>query len=74
MMEGLLARATAIAARRADMLAALLEQAARDELPGDIGVERVDEGIVLRGRGLARRMLDDARLRGFGLLLKGWLR
>lgn len=74
MMEGLLARGAVIAARRAEMLVATLAQAARDELPADISVEPMERGIALIGRRLARRMVDDARLRGLGLLAKGWMR
>ena len=43
----------------------------REVLAGVPGVtpEIVDEGVVVRGRGLRRRWLDDARLRWIG----GWL-
>ena len=37
-------------------------------VPGT-GVEIVDEGVVVRGRGLRRRWLNDARLRWLG----GWM-
>lgn len=74
MMERLLERARAIGARRVAVLAALIEHAARDELPAEVEVEPVAGGIVLAGRRLGRRMLDDARLRGIGLLVKALLR
>jgi hypothetical protein len=56
------------------MLAALIEQAAREELPADVTVEPFEGGLMLAGRRLARRMFDDARLRGIGLLAKGRMR
>ena len=71
MMERLLARGAAIAAREADVMAALIEQAARDELPSDVGVELVDGGVVIFGRGLLQRFLFDGRLRGLAMLAKG---
>lgn len=71
MMERLLARGAAIAAREADFMAELIEQAARDELPPDVGVERIDGGVAIFGRGVLRRFLFDARLRGLAMLAKG---
>ncbi|MFS0737177.1 hypothetical protein ABC347_09020 [Sphingomonas sp. 1P06PA] len=44
-----------------------LAAAARDELPGDIAVSTEPGRLVLTGKRLARRMLDDARLRAIGL-------
>jgi len=38
------------------------------EVPGIAG-DIVDEGVVVRGRGLRRRWLNDARLRWLG----GWM-
>lgn len=71
MMERLLARGREIGLRRARELVALVEQAAIEELPPDLGVERVDDGVAVAGRRLMRRLIDDARLRGLGLLVKG---
>jgi hypothetical protein len=36
--------------------------AAAEELPPDVQVERLDQGIRLSGRGLLRRWAEDARL------------
>jgi hypothetical protein len=74
MMDRLLARGLALGRARATMLAALIEQAAREELPADVTVEPFEGGLTLAGRRLARRMFDDARLRGIGLLAKGRMR
>lgn len=71
MMARLLARGREIGARRANELGALLEQAAVDELPPDLSAERIEGGVAIAGRGLARRLLTDARLRGIGLMMKG---
>jgi len=71
MMERLVARGAAIAAREADILVALIEQAAREELPSDVGVERIGDGVAIFGRGLLRRFLFDVRLRGLTMLAKG---
>ena len=70
MMERLLARGREIAARRVEMMAVLVEQAARDELPADIGVERSDAGVAIFGRRIAARLLGDARLRGLAALVR----
>jgi hypothetical protein len=74
MMERLLARGREIGARRVEMMMALVEQAARDELPPDIGVERIEGGVALLGRRIAVRLLGDARLRGLAALVRGLAR
>lgn len=71
MMERLLARGREIGARRMEELTALVEQAAIEELPPDIRVERTNGGVAILGRRLMRRLLSDARLRGLGLMMKG---
>jgi hypothetical protein len=71
MMERLLARGREIGVRRVEMMMALVEQAARDELPADIGVERIEGGVALFGRRIAVRLLGDARLRGLAALVRG---
>jgi hypothetical protein len=45
-----------------------LEAAAADALPGDVAVERTNDGLRLTGRRLRLRWLTDARLRDFALL------
>ncbi len=35
-------------------------------LPKGVSAEIVEEGIMLSGRGLKRRMIDDIKLRNFG--------
>lgn len=56
--------------QRAQRIASLAERAAED-VPAGVNVEAGPDGVVLSGRGLRRRWLDDARLRGVGMLLKG---
>lgn len=64
MMQGILAHGRAIArARAADLIEALVE-AAETELPADLTVESSGDGIAVSGRGLARRLAFDGRLRG----------
>ena len=71
MMERLLARGREFGSRRVEEIGALIEQTAIEELPPDLRIERVGGGVTILGRGLARRLLHDARLRGIGLLMKG---
>lgn len=56
--------------RRMQSIARLAERADAD-LPSGVRVEALENGIVLIGRGLLRRMLSDVRLRAIGLLAKG---
>jgi hypothetical protein len=74
MMERLLARGADIAAQRVEMLAALIEQAAREELPADVSVERSAEDVAIVGRGIGARLLGDSRLRGLAMLVRGLIR
>lgn len=63
------ARGAAIAAeaqRRA--IAALAERVAA-EVP-DVDVEAQEDGVVLSGRGLARRLIDEPVLRWIGSLMR----
>lgn len=57
-------------ARRVRAIARLAERAGED-LPPGVSVETVEDGVVLFGHGLLRRMLSDVRLRAIGLLAKG---
>jgi hypothetical protein len=62
-LEGLTLRAGAIG-ERAVMRA--LHKIIRDTaLPGDVKIEADRDRIILSGRALKRRMIDDARLRNF---------
>ncbi len=58
--------ATARAAERIDALA----EAAAADLPGDLRVERIADGVAIHGPGLVRRLAFDARLRGLTLGLR----
>jgi len=73
-MRTIFARGERLAQRRAAELIDALVETAEAELPADLMVEREAEGIALRGRGLARRLAFDPRLRGLVLLLKARLR
>lgn len=64
MFERLMARAER--AGRAAVLIAIARLARRAALPPDIALETRDDGLVLSGRALRRRLLDDPRLRGIG--------
>jgi hypothetical protein len=70
MLEGLRARGRRIAAARVERIVALAEAVAREELPGDIFVEKTGDGLVISGKGLGIRVILDVRLRGLGALLK----
>lgn len=65
-MIGALERAEAIGARRAEQARERVVAAART-VPG-IAVEIVGDGVVLSGRGLVRRTIDDPRLHD----MAGW--
>ena len=43
---------------------------AAGDLPGDLAVERIREGVAIRGPGLVRRLAFDGRLRGLTLGLR----
>lgn len=57
-------------ARRVAKVAERLAEAATDEVPRDVRVTREGAAVVLSGRRLRVRSMDDARLRGIGLLAK----
>jgi hypothetical protein len=71
MMRNILARGQAIGARRVAEVVDALVASAEAELPPGLAVERMDDGVGISGRGLARRLAFDGRLRGLTLLLKG---
>ncbi|MEQ1552095.1 hypothetical protein [Sphingorhabdus sp.] len=53
--------------RKADkLLLRVIHRLSQNETPKDIEVEPIDDGVRLSGRGLKRRMIDDAQLRNFG--------
>ena len=58
-----------IAARRVSAIADALADAAGD-LPRELAVERLDDGIAIRGPGLVRRLAFDGRLRGLTVALR----
>jgi hypothetical protein len=60
-------RLKAAADRQADrlLLRVIARLAARPVPPG-VEVKALDDGVMLSGRGLKRRMIDDADLRDFG--------
>ncbi len=59
-----------IGARRVKRVVELLAEAAADEVSRDVRVTREGTAVVLSGRRLRARSMDDARLRGIGLLAK----
>ncbi len=65
-----LAAGQAIAEQRVAQVAARGAAQLRDEFPG-VEVTAEPDAIVLSGRGLFRRWIDDARLRAIGSILKG---
>lgn len=64
MFERLLARAKRLGDAAA--LAAIARLAREAQLPDDATVESHDTHLIVSGRGLRRRLLDDPRLRGIG--------
>jgi hypothetical protein len=70
-MRAILARGRELGARRTAELIDALVETAEAELPADLKVERQADGISIAGRGLARRIAFDPRLRSLALLLKG---
>ncbi|MGN6277214.1 MAG: hypothetical protein ACTHM8_00640 [Sphingomonas sp.] len=69
MMEAVLARGQAIAARAQDEAVARVAASAEDALPGVMVTSEVD-GVTLAGRGLARRLADEPQLRWIGSLVR----
>ena len=64
MLERLRARGAAIGEAAVKSAIARLARAA--DVPRDVRLEITESGLVLSGRRLVRRMLDDARLRRIG--------
>ncbi|MFN3747372.1 MAG: hypothetical protein ACK4SJ_01660 [Sphingorhabdus sp.] len=53
--------------RKADrLLMRFILRLAQSETPKGIEIEPLDDGVRISGRGLKRRMIDDAQLRNFG--------
>ena len=53
--------------RKADwLLMRVIQRLAQSETPKGVDVEPLDDGVCLSGRGLKRRLIDDAQLRNFG--------
>ncbi|MCF8708572.1 hypothetical protein [Rhizorhapis sp. SPR117] len=71
MFERLTARAERLAAVRREQVVAHLAERVADDLPPDVSVDVGEDGLVLSGRNLLRRMLHDARLRTVGFLGQG---
>jgi hypothetical protein len=69
MMAGLEARGAAIAAEARQRAIAALAERIEAELPG-VAVAPREEGVVLSGRGLARRLIDEPVLRWIGSLVR----
>ena len=63
MFERILRRIEDAARRRAEARAAGLAERLRETLPGGIGAEAVEAGVMLSGRGLLRRLMTEAGLR-----------
>jgi hypothetical protein len=63
MFEELEARATRAAALRARARTQALAEQLRALLPSEVAVETSDEGVLLSGLGLGRRLVLDAGLR-----------
>lgn len=70
-MTGLEARAERIGAKAVAATAEHVETAAQDDAPGDVRVTREGAGVVMSGRNLRARSIDDVRLRGFGMRAGG---
>ena len=65
-MTGLDARGTRVGARAVAAAAERIARAAQDEVPRDVRVTREGTDVVLSGRNLRARSINDSRLRGFG--------
>jgi hypothetical protein len=67
MMAALEVRGAAIAAEAQRRAIATLAERAEVQVPG-VSVEAEADGVVLSGRGLARRLIDEPALRWIGSL------
>lgn len=67
MIERLERRGLTLGRRR---VAEILDAVAAAELPEGLWVERGDDAVSIRGRGLARRLAFDARLSAIGLVAR----
>ena len=63
MFERLTARAEALARRAAEHRREALAEAMREEAPAGVGVSEAEDGVVLSGPGLGRRLALDPELR-----------
>ena len=63
MFERLMARAEALAEAAARRRRVALAETLREEAPAGVGVEAVEEGAILSGRGLVRRFALEPALR-----------
>lgn len=66
-MNALQARGERVGAKAAAGAAEKLAEAAREHVPGDVSVVHEGTDVVLIGRGLRARSMDDPRLRAIGL-------
>lgn len=67
-MTGLEDRGERVGAKAVAEAVERIARVAQEEVPGDVRVTRESATVVLSGRNLRVRSIDDARLRGFGLL------
>jgi hypothetical protein len=63
MFEELEARAARAAEQRAGARKHELAEALRELLPAEVAIETIEEGVLLSGPGLGRRVMLDASLR-----------
>ena len=63
MFERLESRAGAATEERVDERKAEFAQQLRDMLPPEISIEPTEGGVLLAGRGLGQRLVEDASLR-----------
>jgi hypothetical protein len=63
MLEGIEARAEALAARRVERSRSALAAALKEDAPLGVRIEERPDGVALVGRGLTRRRLIDPALR-----------
>jgi len=68
--HGVLRHGERVGAKAVAAAAERLTEAAQDQVPRDVRVAREGTDVVLSGRRLRARSLDDPRLRGLGLLAK----
>lgn len=64
-------RIEAAARLRVARLADALRETAEADLPAGVDVERVEGGVAFTGRGLARAIAFDGRLRGWAARIGG---